>query len=51
MDYGEEIEKNRKLSKAEEKRLAKYKEREKQMIEDGYEKHDITISLDRKSVV
>ena len=38
-------EKNRKLSKAEKKRLAKYKEVEKEMLEKGYEKHEFTVSL------
>ena len=43
-------EKNRKLSKAEEKRLANYKKMEEQLIKDGYEKHELTVSIEKANI-
>ena len=48
MNLNEEIEfdeKKRKLSKAEKKRLANYKKEEDRMINEGYEKHEFTVSI------
>lgn len=38
-------ESKRKLSKAEEKRLANYKKAEKELLDNGYEKHELTVSI------